>query len=65
MQSFTGNSQQPTAKPDNASSYRPLWQMIVELGEEIPDEEWEKVPSDASINYKKYLYYCLNQDFQD
>ena len=35
---------------------RPIWEIIVELGEQIPDEEWANVPSDASINYKHYLY---------
>ena len=38
------------------SPCRPIWQVIVELGEEIPDKEWEKVPPDASMNYKQYLY---------
>ena len=35
---------------------RPIWEVIVEIGEQISDEEWAKVPSDASINYKHYLY---------
>jgi hypothetical protein len=35
---------------------RPIWEIIVELGEQIPDEEWANVPADASINYKHYLY---------
>ncbi|MDJ0600388.1 MAG: hypothetical protein QNJ37_16300 [Crocosphaera sp.] len=60
MQPFTNNNQQPISKQNNSSSHRPLWQMIVELGEEIPEEEWEKVSSDASMNYKKYLYGVYN-----
>jgi hypothetical protein len=35
---------------------RPIWEVIVELGEQIPDEEWATVPSDASIKYEHYLY---------
>lgn len=35
---------------------RPIWEVIVEIGEQISDEEWANVPSDASINYKHYLY---------
>ena len=35
---------------------RPIWEVIVEIGEQIPDKEWIKVPSDASTNYKHYLY---------
>lgn len=46
---------------DNASAVesvpkRPIWEVIVEIGSQIPDEEWAKVPDDASINYKHYLY---------
>ena len=35
---------------------RPIWEVIAEIGEQIPDEEWANVPSDASINYKHYLH---------
>ena len=35
---------------------RPIWEVIAEIGEQISDEEWANVPSDASINYKHYLY---------
>jgi hypothetical protein len=35
---------------------RSIWEVIVESGEQTPDEEWAKVPSDASINYQHYLY---------
>lgn len=62
MQSFADNTQQgnktqpPNLEQNNHSSHRPIWQVIVELGEQIPDEEWEKVPPDASMNYKQYLY---------
>jgi hypothetical protein len=34
----------------------PIWEIIVEIGSQILDEEWEKVPDDASINLKHYLY---------
>lgn len=35
---------------------RPVWELVVELGAQIPAEEWAKVPDDASINFKHYLY---------
>jgi hypothetical protein len=35
---------------------RPIWEIVAEIGAQISDEEWEKVPSDGSINYKHYLY---------
>ncbi len=34
----------------------PFWRMVVELGAQIPDEEWAKIPDDASINLDRYLY---------
>jgi len=54
-------SQHPTPREsDNASPtttpQRPIWEIIVEIGTQIPEEEWAKVPDDASINYKHYLY---------
>ena len=35
---------------------RPIWELVVELGAQIPEAEWAKVPDDASINFKHYLY---------
>ena len=35
---------------------RPIWEIIVELGEQIPEEELDKIPTDLSRNYKHYLY---------
>ena len=35
---------------------RPIWEVIVEIGAQIPDEVWATIPDDASINYKHYLY---------
>jgi len=32
------------------------WKQIVDLGTEIPLEQWEKVPTDLSIELKRYLY---------
>ena len=35
---------------------RPIWEVIAEIGAQIPDEVWATIPDDASINYKHYLY---------
>lgn len=35
---------------------RPIWEIITEISSEIPDEEWEKLPSDGSVNHDHYLY---------
>lgn len=42
----------PEAEPDT----RPFWEIIAELGESIPREEWDNVPHDGAKNYKHYLY---------
>ena len=47
---------QASLAAQNVITRRPIWEVIVEIGEQIPDEEWAKVPSDASTNYKHYLY---------
>lgn len=35
---------------------RPIWEVIAEISSEIPDEEWETLPSDGSVNHDHYLY---------
>jgi hypothetical protein len=35
---------------------RPIWDVIAEIGDSIPKEEWDKVPDDLSINLDHYLY---------
>jgi excisionase family DNA binding protein len=35
---------------------RPIWEAVAEIGREIPDEEWAKLPNDASKNLDHYLY---------
>jgi hypothetical protein len=53
----TSTEEKPQAIPMAQSvTRRPIWEAIAEIGEQIPDEEWATVPSDASINYKQYLY---------
>ena len=37
-------------------SARPIWETVVEIGAQISDEDWEKVPDDSSINFKNYPY---------
>ena len=62
-QSLDHQETSPEAKPPasltaQSVARRPIWEIIAEIGEQIPDEEWAKVPPDASINYKHYLY-CI------
>ena len=45
----------PTDEQETApfdESARPIWEVVAEIGREIPDEEWAKVPQDASVNFR-------------
>jgi hypothetical protein len=44
------------------SDATPIWEEIVAIGQAIPDEEWENVPSDLSINLDHYLYGKAKKD---
>lgn len=35
---------------------KPLWQAFQQIASDVPDEVWDKIPSDSSENLDKYLY---------
>jgi hypothetical protein len=35
---------------------KPLWERLVSLGQEVPEEEWAKLPTDLSRNFEHYTY---------
>ena len=35
---------------------KPFWERIVEIGRQVPDEEWAKLPTDFSRNFEHYMY---------
>lgn len=39
-----------------AKDSRPIWEVAREISESVPLEEWEKLPSDGSVNHDHYLY---------
>jgi len=41
---------------------KPLWQVIVDLGESVPKEEWAKVPTDGARNLHHYLHGAPKED---
>lgn len=41
---------------DFDESAPPIWETVEALGKEIPEEEWARLPNDASINLDHYLY---------
>jgi len=34
----------------------PIWEVLEQLGQSVPEEEWDKVPKDAARNLDFYLY---------
>jgi len=46
------SAEEVSAPVDN----RPIWEIIMELGASIPEEEWAKVPTDGAKNLDHYLY---------
>ena len=40
----------------NAQQEPPIWEVLIVMGEEIPDEELSGLPTDLSKNLDKYLY---------
>ena len=46
----------PIAAKEYDESARPIWEIVSEIGSEVPEKEWEKVPTDLSKNLDHYLY---------
>ncbi|GET41532.1 hypothetical protein [Microseira wollei] len=46
------------AKEENAepSTAQPFWEKIAEIGAEIPESEWAKIPRDLATNFEYYMY---------
>jgi protein involved in temperature-dependent protein secretion len=43
-------------QPEYSADAKPIWEIAEQIGIAVPDEEWEKVPKDGSINVDHYLY---------
>ncbi len=46
----------PPADAPPMRKTRPIWEIMVELGQQIPEEELNQIPTDLARNYKHYLY---------
>ena len=38
------------------ATYKTTWEIIQDLADKVPDEAWDEIPSDASLNVDHYLY---------
>jgi Arc/MetJ-type ribon-helix-helix transcriptional regulator len=47
----------PTASHANAAlTDKPIWEEILELTADVPDEEWDKLPTDLAEQHDHYIY---------
>ena len=48
---------QPTADQEApAIDHKPIWEEILELTADVPDEEWDKLPVDGAEQHDHYIY---------
>ena len=40
----------------SSAAQQPLWEVITDIARRVPDEEWAKIPDDASYQLDHYLY---------
>ena len=52
------SSQQPAARQESAeaTAEKPIWEEILELTADVPDEEWDKLPTDLAEQHDHYIY---------
>ena len=48
------DSEQET--PPYDESARPIWEVLAEIGREIPDEECAQLPQDVSVNFRQHIH---------
>ena len=46
----------PVGEPGYDTSARPIEDILMELAQEVPEEEWKRLPSDLTDNLDHYLY---------
>ena len=54
----------PSDRAANVDRYpgRPIWEVAAEIGASLPEEAWEKVPTDLSKNLDHHLYGAPRQE---
>ena len=56
-QGRTGPATEPVAgAADGAQTRQPIWEVIEEITASVPEEEWDKLPTDASEQLDHYIY---------
>jgi hypothetical protein len=52
----------PVGTVDYDEKARPVWELISEIGEQVPEKEWDQVPNDLSKELDHYLYGATRSD---
>jgi len=51
-----------SAEPNGSGGdRRPIWEVVDEINSSLPEDTWENVPTDGSINLDHYLYGAPNR----
>jgi Arc/MetJ-type ribon-helix-helix transcriptional regulator len=45
-----------TDQQNPAQAEKPIWEEILELTADVPDEEWDKLPTDLAEQHDHYIY---------
>jgi Arc/MetJ-type ribon-helix-helix transcriptional regulator len=46
----------PAAAAQSAPTEKPIWEDILELTADVPDAEWDKLPTDLAEQHDHYIY---------
>lgn len=54
---FSGSADAPTQNGGDAEpAEKPIWEEILDLTADIPEEEWDKLPVDLAEQHDHYIY---------
>lgn len=53
-----GRRRAPAAQPEQAAgqAQKPVWMWVQEMFQDVPQEEWDRLPDDLGDNVDHYLY---------
>jgi hypothetical protein len=52
----TQQQPQPASQEVPQAAHKPIWEEILELTADVPDEKWDKLPTDLAEQHDHYLY---------
>jgi Arc/MetJ-type ribon-helix-helix transcriptional regulator len=44
------------SQPEAVQANKPIWEEILEMTADVPDEEWDKLPTDLAEQHDHYIY---------